>query len=145
LRFLLIHTTSLKCYPTILQKIPSDAARISEIKDHQPGSKKGGNTVAPPPDDQHADQDGNKIEVEDNICCPSFRKRNGLCQRLCNRNPRRRRIDLWFPLVAVAAILWAKNRPGFSGLALGIAVGLQTFPLFFGLAIVVRGIVVTSV
>ena len=46
----------------------------------------------------------------------------------------------WFPLVAVAVILWMKNRPGFSGAVLGIAVGLQTFPLFFGLPIVVRGI-----
>lgn len=46
----------------------------------------------------------------------------------------------WFPLVVVAMILWTKNRPGFSGAVLGMAVGLQMFPLFFGLPIVVRGV-----
>jgi len=46
----------------------------------------------------------------------------------------------WFPLVIVATVLWLRNKPGFSGAALGMAVGLQTFPLFFGLPIVVRGI-----
>jgi hypothetical protein len=48
---------------------------------------------------------------------------------------------LWFPLVVGALILWAKSRPGFSGAVLGVAVGLQIFPLFVGLPIVVRGIV----
>ncbi len=47
----------------------------------------------------------------------------------------------WFPLMIVAIVLWAKNRPGLSGAALGMAVGLQSFPLFFGLPIVIRGII----
>jgi len=47
----------------------------------------------------------------------------------------------WFPLLVVAIILWAKGRPGLSGAVLGVAVGLQIFPLFFGLPIVVRGII----
>ncbi len=48
---------------------------------------------------------------------------------------------LWFPLLVVAIVLWAKDRPGLSGAVLGVAVGLQIFPLFFGLPIVVRGII----
>lgn len=48
---------------------------------------------------------------------------------------------VWFPLLIAAVILWAKGRPGFSGAALGMAAGLQVFPLFFGMPIVVRGII----
>lgn len=47
----------------------------------------------------------------------------------------------WFPFLILAIILWATNRPGLSGAMLGVAVGLQVFPLFFGLPIVIRGII----
>ena len=47
----------------------------------------------------------------------------------------------WFPLVIIAIVLWRRNRPGYSGAVLGIAVGLQTFPLFFGLPILARGVI----
>lgn len=48
---------------------------------------------------------------------------------------------LWFPLTVVAITLWAKNQPGLSGAVLGVAGGLQVFPLFFGLPIVFRAII----
>lgn len=48
---------------------------------------------------------------------------------------------LWFPLVVLAAIFWTNNRPGSSGAVLGMAVGFQMFPVFFGLPIVMRGII----
>jgi len=47
----------------------------------------------------------------------------------------------WFPLVVVAIILWARNKPGYSGAVLGVATGLQVFPLFFGLPVIARGII----
>jgi hypothetical protein len=47
----------------------------------------------------------------------------------------------WFPCVVAAIALWARNRPGYSGAMLGVATGLQIFPVFFGLPIVLRGMI----
>jgi hypothetical protein len=47
----------------------------------------------------------------------------------------------WFPSLVAAVILWRQNRPRCSGAMLGLATALQIFPLFFGLPIVVRGII----
>lgn len=46
---------------------------------------------------------------------------------------------LWFPLLAGAVICWAKKRPGAAGALVGAAAGLQVFPLFFAMPIVLRG------
>lgn len=47
----------------------------------------------------------------------------------------------WFPLVILAAVLWQKRKPEKSGIALGLAVGLQVFPVFFGIPIMARWLI----
>jgi Glycosyltransferase family 87 len=47
----------------------------------------------------------------------------------------------WFPFVVAAIALWAKNRPWYSGAMLGAATGLQIFPVFFAVPIVLRGMI----
>ena len=51
---------------------------------------------------------------------------------------------LRFPFLVAAIVLWARKRPGYSGAMLGVATGLQIFPLFFGLPIVFRGMIELS-
>lgn len=47
----------------------------------------------------------------------------------------------WFPFLVAAAAFWISRRPGLSGAMLGVATGLQSFPIFFGLPIVTRGVI----
>ncbi len=46
----------------------------------------------------------------------------------------------WFSLIVLAVIFWSKKKPVWSGISLGLATGLQIFPVFFGAGIVVIGI-----
>ncbi len=46
----------------------------------------------------------------------------------------------WVPFLIIAVILWTRNRPASAGAMLGVATGLQIFPVFFGLPIVVLGL-----
>lgn len=38
---------------------------------------------------------------------------------------------VWYPLVVASVVAWRLNKPLVGGIALGIAAGLQTFPVMF--------------
>ncbi|HWR14943.1 MAG TPA: hypothetical protein VN577_08945 [Terriglobales bacterium] len=46
---------------------------------------------------------------------------------------------LWFPFLVAAVVLWRVQKPLLSGTALGVAVGLQAFPIFFALPLLAQG------